>query len=235
MRPSFDPGCAGPGIRGAGPVFAALIAVALAAAPLQADSQTQTPAPSAAQTPTQTPAPSAAQTPTQTPAPSAAQVPAQTPAPTQHQAPKTGKTGATNGAQKSAPAKAAGTPTRYLPNRFAGRAGIYYKTVWGVDSLSVKLTESGQIIRFAWRVLDAERAKPLSNKEAKPSLDDPQAGVSLVVPTMENIGMLRQSSTPEEGKTYWMAFSNKGRLVKKGHRVNVVIGQFHADGLAVDE
>jgi hypothetical protein len=55
------------------------------------------------------------------------------------------------------------------------------------------------------------------------------------VPTMENIGMLRQSSTPEEGKTYWMAFSNKGRLVKKGHRVNVVIGQFHADGLAVDE
>jgi hypothetical protein len=137
--------------------------------------------------------------------------------------------------QASTSGKAGGAPSRYLPNRFAGRAGIYYRTVWGVDSLSVKLTESGQIIRFAWRVLDAERAKPLSNKEAKPSLDDPQAGVSLVVPTMENIGMLRQSSTPEEGKTYWMAFSNKGRLVKKGHRVNVVIGQFHADGLAVDE
>lgn len=112
---------------------------------------------------------------------------------------------------------------------------MYYKTVWGVDSLAVKLTESGQIIKFTWRVLDPVLAKPLSNKEAQPSLIDPQAGVSLVVPSMENIGMLRQASTPEEGKVYWMAFSNKGRMVKKGHRVNVVIGQFHADGLAVDE
>jgi hypothetical protein len=136
---------------------------------------------------------------------------------------------------KSAPVKSAGPATRYLPNRFAGRAGMYYKTVWGVDSLTVKLTESGQIVRFAWRVLDPERAKPLSNKEAAPSLIDPQAGVSLVVPTLENIGMMRQASAPEVGKSYWMAFSNKGRIVKKGDRVNVVIGQFRAEGLAVDE
>jgi hypothetical protein len=138
-------------------------------------------------------------------------------------------------AAKTAPAKSAGPPTRYLPNRFAGRAGMYYKTVWGVDLLSVKLTESGQIVRFTWRVLDPDRAKPLSNKEAVPSLIDPQAGVSLVVPTLENIGMMRQASTPEVGKSYWMAFSNKGRVVKKGDRVNVVIGQFRADGLAVDD
>jgi hypothetical protein len=136
---------------------------------------------------------------------------------------------------KTAPAKGAAPPTHYLPNRFAGRAGMFYKTVWGIDSLSVKLTESGQIVRFAWRVLDPQRAKPLSNKEAVPSLIDPQAGVSLVVPTLENIGMMRQASTPEEGKSYWMAFSNKGRVVKKGDRVNVVIGQFRAEGLAVDD
>jgi hypothetical protein len=135
---------------------------------------------------------------------------------------------------KPARAKSAGTPTRYLPNRFAGRAGLYYKTVWGVDMLSVRLTESGQIVRFTWRALEPDKARALSNKEAKPSLVDPQAGVSLVVPTLENIGMMRQSAEPEEGKSYWMAFSNKGRLVKKGDRVNVVIGQFHADGLAVD-
>jgi hypothetical protein len=135
----------------------------------------------------------------------------------------------------AAPAKPAGTPTRYLPNRFAGRAGIYYKSVWGVDALSVKLTESGQIVRFSWRVLDPALAMPLSSKEAQPMLVDPQAGVSLVVPTLENIGMLRQAQTPEAGKLYWMAFSNKGRIVKKGDRVNVVIGQFHADGLGVDD
>jgi hypothetical protein len=136
---------------------------------------------------------------------------------------------------KSGRAKSAGTPTRYLPNRFAGRAGIYYRSVWGVDLLTVKLTESGQIVRFTWRVLDPAKAKTLSDKVSQPSLIDPQAGVSLVVPTLENIGMMRQASTPEEGKSYWMAFSNKGRVVKKGDRVNVVIGQFHADGLAVDD
>jgi len=31
-----------------------------------------------------------------------------------------------------------------------------------------------------------------------------------------------------------MAFSNKGRPVKKGDHVDVVIGQFHAQGLVVD-
>jgi hypothetical protein len=134
-----------------------------------------------------------------------------------------------------APVKAAGKPMRYLPNRFAGRAGIYYKSVWGVDALSVKLTESGQIVRFSWRVLDPALALPLSNKEAQPMLVDPQAGVSLVVPTLENIGMMRQAQTPQPGKLYWMAFSNKGHIVKKGDRVNVVIGQFHADGLGVDD
>jgi hypothetical protein len=51
---------------------------------------------------------------------------------------------------------------------------------------------------------------------------------------MDKIGKLRQSSTPEAGKSYWMAFSNKGRLVKRGHRVSVVIGKFRADGLVVD-
>jgi hypothetical protein len=128
----------------------------------------------------------------------------------------------------------AAAPTHYLPNRFAGRAGMFYKAVWGVDSLSVKSAESGEIIRFTWRVLDAAKAGPLNDKKIEPSLIDPQAGVSLVVPTLEKIGQLRQSAPPEAGKSYWMAFSNKGRIVKRGDRVNVVIGSFHANGLVVD-
>jgi hypothetical protein len=134
----------------------------------------------------------------------------------------------------SAPSKSAGRPTRYLPNRFAGRAGAYYRVVWGIDSPSVKWTESGEMIRFSWRVLDAEKAKALNDKKSEPSLIDPKAGVSLVVPSMENIGQLRQSVLPEVGKSYWLAFSNKGRLVKRGDRVIVAIGAFRADGLVVD-
>jgi hypothetical protein len=111
---------------------------------------------------------------------------------------------------------------------------MYYSAVWGVDSLSVKLAESGEIIRFAYRVLTPDRAKALNNKKTDPLLIDPQAGVQLVVPTMDKVGQLRTSSTPEAGKSYWMAFSNKGRRVKRGDRVNVVIGQFRATGLVVE-
>jgi hypothetical protein len=65
-------------------------------------------------------------------------------------------------------------------------------------------------------------------------LDRPAGGVKPVIPELEKVGKLRQTGTPEAGKAYWMAFSNKGRLVKRGDRVNVVIGSFHADGLVVD-
>ncbi|HYL13134.1 MAG TPA: hypothetical protein VEV41_08865 [Terriglobales bacterium] len=130
--------------------------------------------------------------------------------------------------------KPAAAPSRYRPNRFAARAGTYYKLVWGVDSLSVKWTESGEVIRFSYRVVDADKAKVLNDKKNEPFLIDPRAGVKLVVPSLEKVGQLRQSSTPEAGKSYWMAFSNKGRPVKRGDRVSVVIGQFRADGLVVD-
>ena len=136
--------------------------------------------------------------------------------------------------QAAAAAKPAAETNPYRPNRFAGKAGRYYKLVWGIDSLGVKLVESGALVRFTWRVLDPERAKVLNDKKLEPALIDPRAGVSLVVPVMEKIGQLRQSAPPEAGKSYWMVFSNKGRLVKRGDRVNVVIGQFRAEGLAVD-
>jgi hypothetical protein len=127
-----------------------------------------------------------------------------------------------------------GSTTRYQPDRFGGRAGRYYSMLWGVDSLGVRLVESGEMVRFSYRVLDPDKAKALNDKANEPSLIDPRAGVTLVVPAMEKIGKLRQTSTPEAGKAYWVAFSNKGRPVKKGDRVDVVIGLFRAQGLVVD-
>jgi hypothetical protein len=120
------------------------------------------------------------------------------------------------------------------PDYSPRRAKLYYQGAWGVDSFRVKYTESGEIIRFSYRVVDPERAGALNDKKAEPTLIDPRAGVSLVVPEMSNVGKMRQSSTPKEGMTYWMAFSNTGRLVKRGDRVDVVIGRFRATGLEVE-
>jgi hypothetical protein len=140
------------------------------------------------------------------------------------------------GTQKAAAPAArsrAAVPARYRPVPVSKRARQYYALIWGVDSLAVRSVESGEIIRFSYRVLDPNKAKTLNDKKSEPELIDPRAGVKLVVPSLEKVGKLRQSSTPEAGKAYWMAFSNKGRYVKPGHRVNIVIGNFHADGLVV--
>jgi len=111
---------------------------------------------------------------------------------------------------------------------------MYYEGVWGVDSLQVRYTESGEMIRFSYRVLDPDKAAPLNDKKAEPSLVDPEAGVKLKVREMETVGKLRQSSTAIAGKSYWMAFSNSGRRVRPGDRVIVQIGLFRADGLVVE-
>jgi hypothetical protein len=133
-------------------------------------------------------------------------------------------------AVKAVPESSRTSLAKHLPVQ----AQRYYEGVWGVDSLTVRYTESGEIIRFSYRVLDPQKAATLNDKKVEPSLMDPQAQVSLVVPRMEKIGQLRQSSTPIAGKSYWMAFSNTGRVVKPGHRVDVQIGNFRAQGLVVE-
>jgi hypothetical protein len=128
----------------------------------------------------------------------------------------------------------AGAPFRNQPTRITRRAQEYYGVVWGIESPSLKAVESGEIIRFSYRVIDADKAKTLNDKNLEPTLIDPEAGVKLVVPALEQVGSLRQMSTPVAGKSYWMAFSNSGRKVKPGHHVIVQIGHFHADGLIVE-
>ena len=126
-----------------------------------------------------------------------------------------------------------GKPSHYGANQIPKSAEQYYSLMWGVDSFSLKSVEAGEIIRFSYRVLDPAKAKVLNEKKSQPALIDREAGVSLVVPQLEKVGQLRQSGTPEAGKVYWMAFSNKGGRVKPGHKVSVVIGTFRADGLTV--
>ncbi len=134
-------------------------------------------------------------------------------------------------AQKPAKVSAA---KHFQPDRFAGRAGEYYRLIWGVDSLSVKAVESGELIRFTYRIVDPGKATVFNDKKLDAFLDLPEAHARLVIPTLEKVGQLRQYNSPVRGSSYWMAFSNPRRTVKRGDRVNVVIGRFHADGLVVE-
>jgi len=128
----------------------------------------------------------------------------------------------------------ASTPAAHESSHFPKREQAYYQLFFGVDSIAAKAVESGELIKFSYRVLDAEKARPLNDKTNEPVMFDPAIKAKLIVPSLEKVGQLRQSSTPEAGKSYWMAFSNPGRVVKRGDRVSVSIGQFHIEGLVVE-
>jgi hypothetical protein len=143
--------------------------------------------------------------------------------------------GQEKGAVPAAKPAAVSTPYRNQPPRISNRAAAVYEAVWGIAAPNVKAVESGVILRFSYTVLDPVKAKPLNDKKLSPFLESPEKRVRLVVPSMEKVGQLRQAPEKiEAGKSYWMAFSNSGRLLKPGDHVDVVIGNFRAQGLVVE-
>jgi hypothetical protein len=131
------------------------------------------------------------------------------------------------------PATSAKKPSRYAAGAMPASARQYYQATWGVDQLTVKLAESGQLVRFSYRVVDAAKAQALEDKASSPSMVDHMAHVALSVPVMDKVGALRQTMPAENNKTYWMLFSNNGSKVRSGHRVSVEIGPVRIDGLIV--
>jgi hypothetical protein len=126
-----------------------------------------------------------------------------------------------------------GRHSPYLAAQHPGSADINYALQWGIDTMQAHQTNSGNLIRFSYRVVDTNKAKVLIDKAAAPLMVSPKANVALQVPVMDKVGPLRQATELEAGKTYWMVFSNKGGFVKVGDRVSVLVGKFRVDGLTV--
>ena len=113
------------------------------------------------------------------------------------------------------------------------REKTFLKRRWGVEIMDVRQTAAGYMLEFRYRVLDAEKAKPLFERRTKPVLTHAESAAKLIVPTPAKTGALRNSNPPLAGQTYWMFFANPGKLVKPGDHVSIEIGEFHADGLLV--
>lgn len=140
------------------------------------------------------------------------------------------------GSSPGAPRAAASPKSTATPaNTNSGNRNAYLLHTWGIDTLEVRSTSSGELLRFSYRVLNANKAKALNDKKYEPHLIDEASGYMLQIPVMEKVGQLRQTGTPQDGKQYWMVFSNKGKFVKPGSRVDVLIGNFRINGLVVDE
>jgi hypothetical protein len=136
--------------------------------------------------------------------------------------------------RKPASAPVSSHPSPYHGNGQNDKAREFYSAVWGIDRLRVSYTMSGNLIRFSFRVVQPKIAKALGEHDETPYLFAPRTSAMLQVPNMEQVGQLRQLHTDQVDKDYWMVFSNKGNLVRRGDRVNVIIGNFHANGLVVE-
>lgn len=105
---------------------------------------------------------------------------------------------------------------------------------WGIELVAMRSTAAGHMVDFRYRVLDAEKAAPLFKRQTKPYLIHQASGKVLAVPNTAKIGSLRNSNTPQNGRTYWMFFGNHHRLVQKGDKVTVAIGEFRVTNIEVE-
>jgi len=136
-------------------------------------------------------------------------------------------------APAAAAAAAAAVPLNFN-SVHSGRQATQLRRLWGIDDIHVRSTASGALVRFSYRVVDADKAKILNSKQATPYLVDEQHGLALQVPVMEQVGQLRQVAAPQNGRDYWMAFSNKGRYLKPGNHVTLMVGTLRISGLVVE-
>src|ERR1700692_394149 len=83
------------------------------------------------------------------------------------------------------------------------RAERYRAGGYGVDHLQVRSIASGASLEFRYRVVNAQKAKNLSDKRANPYMLDWKSGAKLSVPQTEQIGQLRQAPTQEPGRHYF--------------------------------
>ena len=144
----------------------------------------------------------------------------------------TGGAGAAAAPPQPAPAAKTLAPQSGVPR--SQRAEWYWAGRYGVDHLQVRSIASGASLEFRYRVVDAQKAKNLNDKRANPYMLDWKSGAKLSVPQTEQMGSLRQVSTQEPGREYWMIFNNPGKLVKPGDRVDVVAGASRLEGLIVE-
>jgi hypothetical protein len=116
----------------------------------------------------------------------------------------------------------------------SGRQALMLRRLWGIEDVHVRYTASGSMVRFSYRIVDADKARVLNDKSTDPYMIVNKTGARLEVPTTEKVGKLRQTAIPENGREYWMVFTNAGRVLKPGDHVDIVIGTFRAKELIVE-
>ena len=126
-------------------------------------------------------------------------------------------------------------PLKQEPSSAAQKERVCIRERWGVEVVSIRLSAAEHMIDFRYRVLDAQKALPLFDRSFKPYLIDQTSGMKMAVPEAPKVGSLRQRPRkPEADRNYFILFTNRGGIIKKGSKFTVVIGDFEAENLVVE-
>ena len=120
------------------------------------------------------------------------------------------------------------------PQKPHPREKTLMKRQWGVEVVFVRQTSAGYMLEFRYKVLDPDKAKPLFERQTKPTLTHVDSGATFIVPTPPKTGALRNSNPPLADHTYWIFFANPGKYVKPGDLVTIEIGEFVARNIIVE-
>ena len=104
---------------------------------------------------------------------------------------------------------------------------------WGVKPAALRLVGGDHFIDFRYRVIDPDKAAELLSRNHQPFLIDEASGKVHTVPVTK-LGPLRASAVkPKADNNYVILFGNPEKLIHKGSRVTVVIGDFRAEHMTV--
>ncbi len=105
---------------------------------------------------------------------------------------------------------------------------------WGIKIESLRLSAANYILDFRYRVIDPIKAAPLFIRKTKPYIFDQLSNKKFVVSSPPKVGPMRSNANPAANRVYFILFTNPGKFVKSGNKVNVVIGDFKAEDLIVE-
>jgi len=95
---------------------------------------------------------------------------------------------------------------------------------WGIEPVHARVTANGYMIEFRYRVLDAEKARILSDRKDFPSMLSLKSRARLSVPYFPTVGYLKSNRRfLKEGRNYITMFSNEGMHLLRGDKVRLEV------------
>ena len=117
-------------------------------------------------------------------------------------------------------------------NEMSAAQNVSVEEKWGVRIIGARLTANSYMIDFRYKVIDAEKASHLMDRNAKPYMID-EANSAKVAGADSSMGSLRSKGTAVN-RNYFVLFGNPGGAIKPGSKVTIVIGDFKVEHLAVE-